>query len=150
MVEAPSTFVNDAAGALDAVLQQLENTIRSKGSAQAGDAAALPPPDFGSLSENWKHGQMGSRDHLAMIYAAIEFQICQTEVEDFESYESCFEALNRLNDFFGNVSNRCDTDSTGVGVGIVLYSAGCLIWGVKNFVIDLYSITGIQLSFLTF
>lgn len=105
MVEAPSTFVNDAAGALGSVLQQLENVIRTKGAPEGGvDAAGMPPPDFGSLSDNWMHGQMGSREHLGKIYAAIEYQICQTDVEDFESYESCFEALNRLNDFFNNVS----------------------------------------------
>lgn len=85
---------------VESILTQLENSIRTR---QLDDGVEGNPftPDFGDLQEGWKAAKIGDQDSIKRLYDCIEFEICGTEVENFEMYETCFEALNKIGGFLG-------------------------------------------------
>ena len=82
---------------MEVLLQQLESDVKEKNQEQQDAAAAgggedgSAPPDisnlkeFSGLVESWRKAtQQGNKEALKQIFDCVEYQIANTDVEDFE------------------------------------------------------------------
>mmetsp|Transcript_17245 Transcript_17245/g.42785 ORF Transcript_17245/g.42785 Transcript_17245/m.42785 type:complete len:665 (-) Transcript_17245:1904-3898(-) len=85
---------------IELLLQQLQEELQAK--ADSDDFR----PDYGDLIASWGMCKHGDPNAISTLYSCLEFAICGTDVENFDSYETCFGVLTKVGMYLGMESTQ--------------------------------------------